>query len=207
VPKGVSEEHNEEGYVVDGDFLGSDSIGDIAVVITKYNNELRVYRAKINNNPVGQNTYTSGFTLWWHCDIQDVEAVSTVAYQELEGVIKLYIATGVYPIIEIRIDDNTGPYSDKQDVDYFINNRILPTYPVYIENKIDGSLKTSQVQYTYRYYNKFGTTTQLAPLTNKIQVIDSNRAKETGNAQDTNTSVGFTLKIRNTNNYSAYNRL
>lgn len=207
VPKGVSEEHNEEGYVVDGDFLGSDSIGDIAVVITKYNNELRVYRAKINNNPVGQNTYTSGFTLWWHCDIQNVEAVSTVAYQELEGVIKLYIATGVYPIIEIRIDDNTGPYSGKQDVDYFINNRILPIYPVYIENKIDGSLKTSQVQYTYRYYNKFGTTTQLAPLTNKIQVIDGNRSKETGNAQDTTTSVGFTLKIRNTNDYPAYNRL
>lgn len=204
VPKGVSEEHNNG---VDGDFLGSDSIGDIAVVITKYNNELRVYRAKINNNPVEQNTYTSGFTLWWYCDIQDVEAVSTVAYQELEGVIKLYIATGVYPIIEIRIDDNTGPYSGKQEVDYFINNRILPIYPVYIENKIDGSLKTSQVQYTYRYYNKFGTTTQLAPLTNKIQVIDSNRAKETGNAQDTTTSVGFTLKIRNTNNYPAYNRL
>lgn len=203
VPKGVSEEHKG----VDGDFLGSDSIGDIAVVITKYNNELRVYRAKINNNPVGQDTYTSGFTLWWYCDIQNVEAVSTVAYQELEGVIKLYIATGVYPIIEIRIDDNTGPYSGKQEVDHFINNRILPVYPVYIENKIDGSLKTSQVQYTYRYYNKFGTTTQLAPLTNKIQVIDSNRAKETGNAQDTTTSVGFTLKIRHTNDYSAYNRL
>lgn len=220
VPAGVEEKHNN-GVV--GRFLGSDSIGEIAVVVTiNDNNQLCVYRAKINNNPgindqtEQPNLYTAGFTLWWSCNIHEEEkqnefnalkAVSTVAYQELEGVIKLYIATGIYPIIEIRIDDNSGPYSGKQDVDYFINNRILPIYPVYIENKIDGSLKTSQVQYTYRYYNKFGTTTQLAPLTNKIQVIDSNRSKETGNAQDTTTSVGFTLKIRNTNNYSAYNRL
>jgi hypothetical protein len=63
-------------------------------------------------------------------------------YQELEGVIKLYIATGVYPIIEIRVDDEAGPYG-KQNVDYFINNRILPQYPVYIEARVDGQLKTS----------------------------------------------------------------
>jgi len=88
-------------------------------------------------------------------------------YQELEGVIKLYIATGVYPIIEIRVD-GTKAYDGQQEVDKFINNRILPTHPVYIDAVVDGSLKTSQVQYTYRYYNKFGITTQLAPLTNKI---------------------------------------
>lgn len=220
VPAGIEEMHNN-GVV--GRFLGSDSIGEIAVVVTiNDDHQLCVYRAKINNNPgindqtEQPNPYTAGFTLWWSCNIHEEEkqnefdalkAVSTVAYQELEGVIKLYIATGIYPIIEIRIDGDTTPYSSTQEVDYFINNRILPIYPVYIENKIDGSLKTSQVQYTYRYYNKFGTTTQLAPLTNKIQVIDSNRAKETGNAQDTTTSVGFTLKIRHTNDYSAYNRL
>ena len=220
VPVGIEEMHNN-GVV--GRFLGSDSIGEIAVVVTiNDNDQLCVYRAKINNNPgindqtEQPNPYTAGFTLWWYCNIHEKEkqnefnalkAVSTVAYQELEGVIKLYIATGIYPVIEIRIDGDTTPYSGTQEVDYFINNRILPVYPVYIDAKIDGALKTSQVQYTYRYYNKFGTTTQLAPLTNKIQVIDSNRSKETGNAQDTTTSVGFTLKIRHTNDYSAYNRL
>lgn len=127
-------------------------------------------------------------------------------YQELEGVIKLYIATGIYPIIEIRVDNGTKAYG-QQEVDKFINNRILPTQPIYIDAVVDGSLKTSQVQYTYRYYNKFGITTQLAPLTNKIQVIDSNRSKETGNAQDTVTSIGFTLKIRNVSDFDAYNRL
>jgi hypothetical protein len=51
------------------------------------------------------------------------------------------------------------------------------------------------VQYTYRFYNKYGNTTQLAPLTNKIQVIDPSRAKEIGNAENTETSIGFTLAI------------
>ena len=197
---------------VQGTFLASDSINNIAVVITKSNNRLFVYKAIINNDATDQQ-YTDGFVLWWSCVIPskllqqfgDTKSVSTVMYQELEGVIKLYIATGIYPVIEMRVDGTT-PYGE-QNVDYFINNRILPTQPVYIDARIDGSLKTSQVQYTYRYYNKFGTTTQLAPLTNKIQVIDSNRSKETGNAQDTTTSVGFTLKIRNTNEYPAYGRL
>jgi hypothetical protein len=78
---------------------------------------------------------------------------------------------------------------------------------VYIDRTVDGSLKTSQVQYTYRYYNKFGITTQLAPLTNKIQVIDPNRSKETGNAQDTQTSIGFSLTIKHRDEYARFDRL
>ncbi len=204
LPKGVDCTFDN----VEGDFLGSDSINNIAVVITKRSgNKLIVYRAEIDNEPEGDTKYTTGFQEWWSCTtIKPVEAVSTVMYQELEGVIKLYMATGIYPVIEIRVDSDSGPYGN-QEVDNFINNRILPTYPVYIDAVVDGSLKTSQVQYTYRYYNKFGITTQLAPLTNKIQVIDSNRSKETGNAQDTITSVGFTLKIRNVKDFKAYNRL
>ena len=83
----------------------------------------------------------------------------------------------------------------------------MPKYPVWIDAIVDGSLKTSQVQYTYRYYDKFGITTQLAPLTNKIQVIDSNRAKETGNAQDTKTSIGLKLVIKGRDEYAKFKRL
>lgn len=211
VPKG-----NKNTFgAVNGMFLGSDTINDIAVVITKWNIEgkscLVVWRAKIDNDSEN-NRYTAGFTRWWYCKLNDAEKdnivqVSTVAYQELEGVIKLYIATGVHPIIEIRIDGEDSPYLGEQDIDNFINNRRLPTSPISIQKIIGGQLKTSQVQYTYRYYNKFGTTTQLAPLTNKIQVIDSNRSKENGNAQDTVTAVGFTLQINNTDEFSAYKRL
>lgn len=205
-------------------YLGSDSIGDIGVIITLEEVQtdedttltlLNVYKTTIDT----KTNEVSKPTEWWSGDVSEkseefatIEAVSTVTYHELEGVIKLYIATGVYPIIEIRLDNyDKNPdkkrYTDIQNVDYFINNRILPPYPVYIQNRIDGSLKTSQVQYTYRYYNKFGTTTQLAPLTNKIQVIDANRNKEIGNAEDTLTSVGFTLRIQHADEYKNYERL
>ena len=211
VPEGDIYEFLQDKTVI-GTFLGSDTINDIAVVITKNDNKLIVWRAKINNNPDQNEEYTEGFTRWWQCQLKDGEQdkiiqVSTVTYQELEGVIKLYIATGIYPIIEIRIDDTTGAYTDTQNVDDFLNNRILPKYPVWIDAVVDGSLKTSQVQYTYRYYDKFGITTQLAPLTNKIQVIDSNRAKETGNAQDTKTSIGFKLVIKGRDEYAKFKRL
>lgn len=198
---------------MDGSYetLAVKSIDDIAVIIARQSNKLVVFRFKIIDDNIVYESET--LTPWWSADISDkqkdfeeVKQVSAVLYQELEGVIKLYIATGVYPIIELRVDGDKG-YGENQQIDFFINNRILPEYPVYIDAIVDGALKTSQVQYTYRYYNKFESTTQLAPLTNKIQVIDSNRSKETGNAQDTTTSIGFTLKIRSRQKYEFYKRL
>lgn len=171
----------------DGEYLASGSIDDIVVVITYKEGRLFIYRCKLTDkNP--------SLEIWCKIKIdKTISSASIVIYQELTDVIKLYIATGEYPIIELRIDDKGQPVSET--VDDYINNRILPTKPIKIINKIDGSLKTSQVQYTYRFYNKFGITTQLAPLTNKIQVIDDNRNKEVGNAQDSTTSIGFRLKI------------
>ena len=148
------------------------SIDKYAVVVTYGNGTLDIYRSVIDEEG---NKYK---TERWCCFIipkkdiksfENVKQLSVVPYQELEGVIKLYIATGIYPVIEIRIDeasrskynyeDSQGPHVYEHKVDDFINNRILPIYPVYIDRVVDGSLKTSQVQYTYRYYNKFGITT------------------------------------------------
>ncbi len=83
----------------------------------------------------------------------------------------------------------------------------MPRKRVYIQDKISGRLKTSQVQYTYRYYNKYANTTQLAPLTNKIQIIDSSRSKEIGNAEDTETSMGLQISIDTSEFSTTYKRL
>lgn len=216
LPIGPSYKASGVELTEDDHILATDSIGEYGVVISKKKEGektyINIYRYTINNEQLEDGGQIIG-ELWCKFDVTEkaegfkkVESVSTVLYQELESVIKLYIATGVYPIFELRIDNTHGKYNIT-DVDYFINNRILPKYPVYIENKIGGQLTTSQVQYTYRYYNKFETSTQLAPLTNKIQVIDPNRNNETGNAQDTKTSIGFTLKIRKINEYDFYNRI
>lgn len=38
----------------------------------------------------------------------------------------------------------------------------------------------------------------MAPITNRLQIIDSNRNKETGNAENTTTSIGLQLNIPET---------
>lgn len=174
--------------------LAVDSIDDIGVIVATCNHKLYVYRLILDRD---NNTITK-FEKWFQSDTlsKDITSASVVLYRELENVIKLYIATGEYPIMSIRIDNLHGQYGDDDyNIDYTINNRVFPTDVVYIEKVIGGSLKTSQVQYTYRYYNKYGPASRLAPLTNKIQVISPNRNNEIGNAEDTKTSIGFALRI------------
>ncbi len=191
-----------------GEILATDSIGDIFVIITEQKIQdlqeqeasdsywLIVYKGIVDND---KDTVKS-FKEWWKFKLQDeLQSVSTVIYRELNNVIKLYIATGKHPVIQMRIDSQDSPYINNgvyEDSKYLMDNIILPINQVKINGIVEGTLKTSQVQYTYRYYNKYGNTTKLAPLTNKIQVINSNRSKETGNAEDTETSVGFSLSIQ-----------
>lgn len=198
--------------------LSVKSVDNLCVIVSKNDaGDLNVYRCYINEISGKTNNFE---LLWkspefWNGSVAPSQ-VSTVLYKELENVIKLYIATGKVPVIVLRVDEEGESTLRKQqndgtwmytDVDYLINNRIIPRKRVFISNKISGRLKTSQVQYTYRYYNKYANTTQLAPLTNKIQIIDPSRSKEVGNAEDTETSVGLTITI-NTKDYSGvYERL
>ena len=181
------------------------TVGNLGVVITTNGTDMFVYRFKINEV---SNNIDEFRPIWSASNVWDQapEQISAVLYKELENVIKLYIATGEHPIISFRVDDEGVDKVNGADIDSLINNRILPQNRVFIEDKISGRLTTGQVQYTYRCYNKYGNTTQLAPLTNKIQVIDSSRSKEIGNAEDTETSIGFTLSI-DLGDLSSYDRI
>lgn len=190
--------------------LAVDSVDNIGVIVYKTTDD-RIVVNRFILDPETETTFDSIYNsqIWWESkegDAKDIKSASTVLYRELDNVIKLYIATGVYPIITLRVDDINGAYGE-QSINYVINNRIFPTNRVYINAIIGGKLKTSQVQYTYRLYNKHGITTQLAPLTNKIQVIDSNRNKEQGNAEDTETSIGFNIKIKIPQDLQRYGRI
>ena len=202
VLKGVNIEHNKD---IAGSIIAVNDIGNIQIIITDDNNTMRVYRYVIENNQIADFDQ-----LWYWTQTEKLpKQVSTYIYKELEGVIKLYIVTGIVPIITLRIDGSKS-YIDNNvpaDVDYLINNRVTPVDQVFINNKISGSLKTGQIQYTYRFYNKFGNSTHLAPLSSKIQVIDSNRNKEAGNAEDTETSVGFELNISTTEYENHFDRM
>lgn len=126
--------------------------------------------------------------------------MSTLLHYEQDNVVILYIADGKHKMISINIEDSE--YLDKLkdedgyiDIDYIMQNNYFPNKKMEIVKTISGHLKTSQVQYTYRLYKKHCSCSTLAPLTNKIQIIDNYRNKEEGNAEDTTTSIGLRLHI------------
>lgn len=126
--------------------------------------------------------------------------MSTLLHYEQDNVVILYIADGKHKIISINIEDSEylNKLKDKDgyiDIDYIMQNNYFPNKKMEIVKTISGQLKTSQVQYTYRLYKKHGSCSTLAPLTNKIQIIDNYRNKEEGNAEDTTTSIGLRLHI------------
>lgn len=186
------------------------SVDQIAIVVTTNGSDLYVWKFTVDEVA---NTTTGMKKVWFATGVWSNNApnkISAVLYKELENVIKLYIATGKDPIISLRVDgDSDSNYitnGTPVPMDSLINNRQIPNKRVVIEDVISGRLTTQQVQYTYRYYNKYGNTTQLAPLTNKIQVIDPSRAKEFGNAENTETSVGLSLTI-DSSDYTSYERI
>lgn len=130
--------------------------------------------------------------------------MSTLLHYEQDDVVILYIADGKHKIISINIEDSEylNKLKDEYsyiDIDYIMQNNYFPNKKMEIVETISGQLKTSQVQYTYRLYKKHGSCSTLAPLTNKIQIIDNYRNKEEGNAEDTTTSIGLRLHIPSQN--------
>lgn len=189
-------EHSAYNKNGEQEILAVDSVDNLGTIITTNGTALIVYRIVIKDDVVESFIQAYKFSEFW-TEREEHYPLSTVLYKELENVIKLYIASDKYPIVVLRVDDQglEKTTQDSQNLDAFINNRIVPNHRVYINDVISGRIPASQVQYTYRFYNKYGNTTQLAQLTNKIQVIDSSRDKETGSAEGTETSKGFQLHI------------
>ena len=139
-------------------------------------------------------------------DYKNTKNISVVLNKEIESVLKLYIADGIHSIMQINVSDTDYikkiiSKESKEDAIGYIKpehieqNSFFPVKKAIINNTISGQLKTSQVQYTYRFYKKYGIKSKLAPLTNKIQVISNNKDIEKGNAEDTITTIGFQIVI------------
>lgn len=142
---------------------------------------------------------------------EDLKNISAVLNEEQADVIKLYIATGSTQLLQVNVADEdyilqlqNGVMQDDGTIkiesllietDDITSNLYFPHDKLIIDDQIYGQLKTSQIQYTYRFYKKHGVCSKLAPLTNKIQVINPNKTQETGCAEDTTTAIGFRVKI------------
>lgn len=180
--------------------LAVDSIEKVGVVIVEKNDKWEVFRLELKDDKIERQF------LFRSTNKPSRKKFSIVLHKELEDVIKLYIADGKNPVLQLNIDDveycqkiynvnNPSHPTIYDNEDLICSNRIFPTNQIKIANQITGTLKTQQVQYVYRFYKKYGITSKLSPFTSKIHVIDSSRKSETGNAENTYTTIGFRLKL------------
>lgn len=149
----------------------------------------------------------------------DLRNVSAVLQYETDSVVNLYIADGEHKIMIInvkdtdyikslyKIDETTNTTDGEIDIDLISQNRYFPKHAITYKAIVGGQLKTSQVQYTYRFYKKYGVTSKLAPLSRKYQVINPSRDSEVGCAEDTVTSIGLQLGIAVDEKIDQFDRL
>lgn len=169
--------------------LATASIDNIGAIIVKDSDEFwHIYRVKEGKfQPI--KIFSSDVTT-------KKEKFSVVINKELGDSVKLYIADGEHQMMCIDIDPSNDKYNlNLTSVYDLISNNYFPQNKVIIQEKINGQLPACQLQYAYRLYKKNGIKSKMSPLTHKIQVIDSNRNKEEGNAEGTITTVGFKLNI------------
>ena len=142
----------------------------------------------------------------------DLRNVSAVLQYETDDVVNLYIADGEHKIMIINVKDTTyiNSLRDKNgeiNVDLISQNMYFPKNAVTYNAIVSGQLKTSQVQYTYRFYKKYGITSKLAPLSRKYQVINPSRDTEVGCAENTTTSIGLQLEMKVNEKIDQFDRL
>lgn len=175
--------------------LATGSLEEIGVVIfsKKYSEDKFkwfVYRLKFDESTI---RFKEVFQSEELDEVKD--KFSIVLNRELEDVVKVYIADGVHQLMQINLLDDEYNEKITGNTDNITSNKLFPASQVKIKQQVAGQLKTSQVQYTYRLYKKYGISSRMAPVTNKIQIIDDNRNKEEGNAQNTTTSKGLQIEI------------
>lgn len=188
--------------------------GDINILIYIYKGCIYLYRISIPNETSISTAYTYDrkFLCYIDTGISNLKNISAVLQYETDQVTNLYLADGVHKIMIINVVDTDYIKSlrdadGKINIDYISQNNYFPKKAIKYKSIISGQLKTSQVQYTYRFYKKYGVTSKLAPLSRKFQVINPSRDTEIGCSEDSITSIGLQLQIDVNENISQFDRI
>lgn len=195
--------------------------GDANILIKLHKNYIYLYKVEASNElPRYRWTFLCKIKIREKVeDAVDLRNVSAVLQYETDKVVNLYIADGEHKIMIInvkdidyikslyKIDETTHKTEGEIDIDLISQNRYFPKHAITYKAIVGGQLKTSQVQYTYRFYKKYGITSKLAPLSRKYQVINPSRDTEVGCAEDTVTSIGLQLGIAVDEKIDQFDRL
>lgn len=188
-----------EGIVLSGiQVLCTNSINNIGIVITADQpNEdgdklWHIYRVVIENDkPIFteickniNNKYTKK------------NKFTTVITYDSEQSIKLFIADGEHPIISINIHgDNLEYLNGLTSVDQIIDRYLYPWEQASLYEKISGTLPVSIIQYSYRFFKKYGICSKISPLTKRFYTMNYTKDQEAGNKNGTSTNIGYRLRI------------
>ena len=188
--------------------------GDINILI--YIQKGCIYLYKISTTVKRQtNTaydYSREFLFFVNTGITNLKNISAVLHYETDNVVNLYLADGNHKIMIINVVDTKYIESLRNEhgeinIDHISQNRYFPKKAIKYKAIISGQLKTSQVQYTYRFYKKYGVASKLAPLSRKYQVINPSRDTEIGCSEDSVTSIGLQLQIDINEDIKQFDRL
>lgn len=187
--------------------LAADAIGNVGVIIVKIKHDAEQYPDcwsvyKVEKKAVTDTIEAQQVTsiklevthIYTSSSTTSKDRFSITMIREIEGVLKVYIADGKGSPICLFLDGG-----EKNIVG--INEDALRSLSYFPKSKPKlqkrrGNLLTQQVQYAYRFYTRYAYTSKLSPFTNKIQVINDNRDVEQGNAENTQTTVGFNIFIK-----------
>lgn len=189
--------------------------GDINILIYIYKGCIYLY--KISTTAERQVSEAYKYNREFLCAIDtgigNLKNISAVLQYETDQVTNLYLADGKHKIMIINVVDTDYIKSLRDDesgminIDYISQNNYFPKKAIKYKAVTSGQLKTSQVQYTYRFYKKYGVTSKLAPLSRKFQVINPSRDTEIGCSEDSITSIGLQLEIDINENISQFDRI
>ncbi len=188
--------------------------GDINILIYIYEGLIYLYKISIPDEREISTAYKYNreFLCFIDTGIGDLKNISAVLQYETDRVTNLYLADGKHKIMIINVVDIDYIKSLRDadgmiNIDYISQNNYFPKKAIKYKAVTSGQLKTSQVQYTYRFYKKYGVTSKLAPLSRKFQVINPSRDTETGCSEDSITSIGLQLEIDINENISQFDRI
>lgn len=211
---------DEKGEIKPVNFIKRSTIskiitsGDINILI--YIQKGCIYLYKISTTVKRQtNTaydYSREFLFFVNTGITNLKNISAVLHYETDNVVNLYLADGNHKIMIINVVDTKYIESLRNEhgeinIDHISQNRYFPKNAIKYKAIISGQLKTSQVQYTYRFYKKYGVASKLAPLSRKYQVINPSRDTEIGCSEDSVTSIGLQLQIDINEDIKQFDRL
>lgn len=129
------------------------------------------------------------------------ENLSLVTRYETEDVIKLYIADGMHSLMSINILDKIDPQADTS---YFTNISRLTTVKAHQMNKpivtstgTAGTFKPGMVQYAYILYNKYGSHTNISPLSDMYNVTTGNRGESAAKTVSFSANISIDETVSN----------